>query len=80
MNLARRIWWSPDERTVALFVTELLPEGDPSTAITHNLRTSLVTVDVRDSRLTRLVTENARSIYGGDGRELVRRSHCVVSG
>ena len=61
VNLARPLWWSPDERTVAFFVTETFPERHPSTNIRPYYRTSLVTVDVHDSKLTRLVTGDARN-------------------
>ena len=54
------ISWSPDKRTVAFFVEELLPERDPSTNFSSYMRTSLVTVDVHDSTMTRLIVGEER--------------------
>ena len=60
--LTGTVSWSPDGRTVALLVDERLRERDPSTAISHVVRTSLVTVDVQDSSMTRLVVGEERPL------------------
>ena len=57
--------WSPDRRTVAFFVDELLPERDLSTAFTYFKRTSFVTVDVNDSTITRLIVGAERPHHTG---------------
>ncbi len=57
--------WSPNKRTVGFFVEELLPERDPSTAYTYYRRTSLVTVDVHNSTMTRLIVGEKRPHSGG---------------
>ena len=59
------ISWSPDKRTVAFFVEELLPERehDPSAGFSYSIyfrRTSFVTVDVHDSTMTRLILGEKR--------------------
>ena len=63
--LTGTVSWSPDRRTVALLVDENLPERDPSTAISRLRRTSLVTVDVHDSSMTRLVVGEESPLHSG---------------
>ena len=64
VTLAERLWWSPDERHVALLIEETVRENDPSTARTHYLRRSLVAVDTHDSNVTRLVTGDKMEVGG----------------
>ena len=57
--------WSPDKRTVAFFVEELLPERehDSSASFSYSIyfrRTSFVIVDVHDSTMTRLIVGEKR--------------------
>ncbi len=60
--LTGTISWAPDRRTVALIIDETLHGRDPSVAITRSKRASLVTVDVSDSSMTRLVVGEERPL------------------
>ena len=63
--------WSPDRQTVALLVNETLPVGSSTSPRNSYKRTSLVTVDVRDSSMTRLVTEEKRPMFSTKPSSLV---------
>ena len=63
--------WSPDRQTVALLVNETLTEPGSLHTFGRYERTSLVTVDVRDSSMTRLVAGEERRIQSMKPSSLV---------